>query len=47
VENVFPLQKQVWKEGWTGKGGKSTGDGRNGGNCTGDPGWNTSELFLP
>jgi len=34
------------KEGWKGKGGKSTRDGGNGGNCTGDTGWDTGVLFL-
>jgi hypothetical protein len=34
----------VWGAGK--KGGKSTGDGGNGGNCTGVAGWNTGALFL-
>ena len=39
-------QYRVGREGWKEKGGKSTGDGGNGGKCTGDVGWNTGALVL-
>ena len=37
IKNISHSSQHDWKEGWTGKGGKSTGDGGNhsSGNCPG------------